>query len=181
MAPSYENLHLSTARRATFHKNRKGASTKPLNWPFPLTAAESKRSTIHPDHLSQVGFYSTPMLDDPTVTECFSCGVSVGQWEEGESPLGRHLAAAEEGELECPWAIMLNSSWASQGGLEGKTKEEWEQCWGTKGELHPRGKVMERARRGTFEHGWPHHGNKKLPTADQVSCKTLLLPLSRSF
>ncbi|GAA5990824.1 hypothetical protein JCM5350_005129 [Sporobolomyces pararoseus] len=171
MPPSYENLHLSTARRATFHKNRKGASTKPLNWPYPLTAAESKRSTVHPDHLAAVGFYSIPEEEDPTRTKCFSCQVEVAQWEEGEDPLFRHLEAVkEDDEIDgCPWATILQVSWAHEGGLEGKTREEWEGCWGEKGELHPRGEIMERARRGTFEHGWPHHGKKKMPTAEDIA------------
>lgn len=169
MAPSFENLHLVAARRATFHKNRKGQATKLLNWPHPLTAAEAKRSTIHPDHLALAGFYSTPMDDDPTVTTCFQCECVVGMWEEGESPVERHLAVCDEERVECPWAVIQHASWESLGFLAAKSRDEWEECWGKDGVLHPRGPLLERARRGTFEHGWPHQGKKGMPTPDDVS------------
>lgn len=170
MAPSYDNLHLASSRRSTFHKNRKGEQTKKLNWPYPLTVAESKRSTIHPDHLALAGFYSTPLADDPTVTTCFSCQSVVAQWEEGEDPLYRHLMAAEESfDVECSWAVIQQASWANKGGLDAYHPDEWDKCWGRDGELHPRGEIMERARRGTFKQAWPHHGKKGVPTADEVS------------
>ncbi|GAA5925744.1 baculoviral IAP repeat-containing protein [Sporobolomyces koalae] len=169
MAPSYDSLHLNTSRRSTFHKTRKGVH-RSQNWPFPLTAAASKSSTIHPDHLAQAGFYSTPTADDSTVTTCFACEVAVGVWEEGEDPLSRHLAAVEEAELECPWATIQEASWESTGGLEGKgSSAEWERYWGPEGKLHPRGEIMDRARKGTFALGWPNHGKAGVPTADEIA------------
>jgi len=168
MPPSYDSLHLQPSRRSTFHKTRKGA-LRSQNWPFPLTVAASKTSSIHPDHLAQAGFYSTPTPDDATVTTCFACEVVVGVWEEGEDPLARHLAAAEEAELECPWAIIQEASWEKTGGLDGKDSEtEWAACWGQDGKMHPRGELMQRARKGTFALGWPHHGEKGVPTPEEV-------------
>ncbi|GAA6011998.1 hypothetical protein JCM11491_000130 [Sporobolomyces phaffii] len=174
MAPAKDKLWLAAARRSTFSNRRKGKN-EPLNWPHPITQRQFETSTIHPDHLAHAGFYSTPHLDDPTVTTCFACGVLVGQWDEGESPLARHLAAAAEptddggGPIECPWATLVHASWAPAGGLAGTSRDEWDARWGPDAEFHPRGAVMERARRGTFDLGWPHHGKKGFPTADEIA------------
>ncbi|GAA6062770.1 hypothetical protein JCM10212_006883 [Sporobolomyces blumeae] len=169
MPPSYDSLWLTSSRRSTFHKARKGA-LRSQNWPFPLTAAASRTSTVHPDHLARAGFYSTPTSDDPTVTTCFACDVVVGVWEEGEDPMARHVAAADEAQLDCPWASVQTASWEATGGLEGKDREtDWPRCWGDDGEMHPRGVAMERARKGTFAKGWPHHGEKGVPTADDIA------------
>ncbi|GAA5948652.1 hypothetical protein JCM21900_005201 [Sporobolomyces salmonicolor] len=168
MPPSLTSLHLASSRRSTFHKARKGAQ-RALNWPYPLTAAAAKSSSIHPDHLVYAGFYSTPTNEDPTVTTCFACEVAVGMWEEGEDPVMRHLAATEEAGVECPWATIQSASWEGTGGLGGKDEQSWKKYWGEEGEMHPRGDKMARARKGTFAKGWPHHGAKGVPTADQIA------------
>lgn len=169
MAPSTLSslLHLLPSRRATFHKTRKGAS-KVLNWPYPLTAAAAKSSTIHPDRLAKCGFYCTPTSDDPTCTTCFLCDVSVAEWEEGEDPLYRHQAAAEEMGTRCGFATMVEVSWGEDG-IEGRgKKDEWKQYWGEGQVLHPRGEVISKARIETFRLGWPHEGSKGVPTKEEV-------------
>ncbi|CEQ42474.1 SPOSA6832_04284, partial [Sporobolomyces salmonicolor] len=168
MPPSLTSLHLASSRRSTFHKARKGAQ-RALNWPYPLTAAAAKSSSIHPDHLVYAGFYSTPTNEDPTVTTCFACEVAVGMWEEGEDPVMRHLAATVEAGVECPWATIQSASWEGTGGLGGKDEQSWKKYWGEEGEMHPRGDKMARARKGTFAKGWPHHGAKGVPTADEIA------------
>ncbi|BGP16712.1 hypothetical protein JCM10213_009129 [Rhodosporidiobolus nylandii] len=160
-------LHLAPARRATYHKTRKGAN-KALNWPYPLTAAAAKNSSIHPDRLVAAGFYCTPTADDPTVTTCFLCEVVVGEWEEGEEPLYRHQAAAEEAGLSCGWATVCQASWGEQG-VEGRDKRDWEEAWGEDGVLHPRGDTMSSAREETFRLGWPHEGVKGVPTKEEIA------------
>ncbi|GAA5967617.1 hypothetical protein JCM11641_005711 [Rhodosporidiobolus odoratus] len=171
MAPSSSSsltLHLAPSRRSTFHKTRKGAN-KVLNWPYPLTAAAAKNSSIHPDRLVQAGFYCTPTPDDPTVTTCYLCDVVVGEWEEGEDPLYRHSAAADEVGLSCAWLTVQQASWGEKG-LEGRgKKEDWSQYWGEDGEMHPRGEVMRRAREETFRLGWPHEGVKGVPTRSEIA------------
>lgn len=162
-----QQLHLASARRATFNKTRKGAN-KALNWPYPLTAAAARTSTIHPDRLVQAGFYCTPTHDDPTVTTCFLCEIVIGQWEEGEDPLYRHEAAIDEAEIRCGWLDVLDQSWTKEGadGLALTPKEAWPEIWGD--HMHPRGERMAWARLATFRLGWPHEGQVGVPTKEEV-------------
>lgn len=169
-ASSSSTLFLAPSRRQTFHKSRKAASTKHLNWPYPLSGAAAKSSSIHPDRLVEAGFYSTPIDDDPTVTTCFACGVVVGMWEEGEDALFRHEAAAEEAGIRCPFATVRRHGWGEEGvDAPGRERESWDECWGEEGEWHPRGERMNEARRGTFDVGWPYDDDGDgVPTRDEV-------------
>lgn len=162
-----QQLHLASARRATFNKTRKGAN-KALNWPYPLTGAAARTSTIHPDRLVEAGFYCTPTHDDPTVTTCFLCEIVIGQWEEGEDPLYRHEAAIDEAEIRCGWLDVLNQSWTKEGadGLALTPRQTWPEIWGD--EMHPRGERMAWARLATFRLGWPHEGQDGVPTKEEV-------------
>ncbi|BGP25119.1 chromosome segregation protein, BIR1 [Rhodotorula toruloides] len=169
-ASSSSTLFLAPSRRATFHKSRKAASTKHLNWPYPLSGAAAKLSTIHPDRLVEAGFYATPTDEDATVTTCFACGVVVGMWEDGEDALYRHEAAAEEAGIQCPFAIVRRHGWGEEGvDAPGRARENWDECWGEEGEWHPRGERMSEARRGTFDVGWPHDGDSGVPTCDEIA------------
>ncbi|PRQ74729.1 hypothetical protein AAT19DRAFT_15082 [Rhodotorula toruloides] len=169
-ASSSSTLFLALSRRQTFHKSRKAASTKHLNWPYPLSGAAAKTSSIHPDRLVEAGFYSTPIDEDATVTTCFACGVVVGMWEEGEDALFRHEAAAEEAGIRCPFATVRRHAWGEEGvDAPGREKENWDEYWGDEGEWHPRGERMNEARRGTFDVGWPHDDDEGgVPTRDEV-------------
>ncbi|KAL7339470.1 hypothetical protein BJY59DRAFT_726790 [Rhodotorula toruloides] len=170
-ASSSSTLFLAPSRRQTFHKSRKAASTKHLNWPYPLSGAAAKSSSIHPDRLVEAGFYSTPIDDDPTVTTCFACGVVVGMWEEGEDALFRHEAAAEEAGIRCPFATVRRHGWGEEGvDAPGRERESWDECWGEEGEWHPRGERMNEARRGTFDVGWPYDDDGDgVPTRDEIA------------
>lgn len=177
MAPtaSTSQLHLATGRRATFNKTRKGAN-KALNWPYPLTGAAAKASTIHPDRLVEAGFYCTPVHDDPTVTTCFLCDIVIGQWEEGEDPLYRHTAAVEEAEIACGWLAVLSESWTRPGsdGLASRPRNTWSDLWGGEGAAnHPRGERMRWARLATFRLGWPHEGEEGVPSKEEVRLSRL--------
>ncbi|BGP02487.1 chromosome segregation protein, BIR1 [Rhodosporidium toruloides NP11] [Rhodotorula toruloides] len=170
-ASSSSTLFLALSRRQTFHKSRKAASTKHLNWPYPLSGAAAKTSSIHPDRLVEAGFYSTPIDEDATVTTCFACGVVVGMWEEGEDALFRHEAAAEEAGIRCPFATVRRHAWGEEGvDAPGREKENWDEYWGDEGEWHPRGERMNEARRGTFDVGWPHDDDEGgVPTRDEIA------------
>ncbi|GAA5983783.1 hypothetical protein JCM10908_005926 [Rhodotorula pacifica] len=165
-------LHLASARRATFNKTRKGAN-KTLNWPYPLTAAAARTSSIHPDRLVEAGFYCTPTHGDPTVTTCFLCEIVIGQWEEGEDPLYRHQAAIDEAEIQCGWLTVLSESWTKDGvadGIDNVPRETWPELWGGEGaEMHPRGERMAWARLATFRLGWPHEGDDGVPTKEEIA------------
>ncbi|GAA5864180.1 hypothetical protein JCM3774_001247 [Rhodotorula dairenensis] len=166
-------LHLASARRATYNKTRKGAN-KALNWPYPLTAAAARTSSIHPDRLVEAGFYCTPTHDDPTVTTCFLCEIVIGQWEEGEDPLYRHQAAIDEAEIRCGWLDVLSQSRTRDGGTDGGIahvpRDTWPVIWGGQGaEMHPRGERMTWARLATFRLGWPHEGVRGVPTKEDIA------------
>lgn len=184
--PTRAMLHLATARRATFNKSRKGQN-RALNWPYPLTAAAAKSSSIHPDRLVEAGFYCTPTADDPTVTTCYLCDIVVGQWEEGEDPLYRHEAAIEEAEIRCAYLDVLTQSWSpaaaaaadGQDSMDEQEEEgaylasvpqtEWNERWSGDGaEYHPRNARMHEARLATFRLGWPHEGAAGVPTKENV-------------
>jgi len=164
---SSASLHLVPVRRATFHKSRKAAATKSLNWPYPLTGAAAKASSIHPDRLADAGFFATPTRDDPTVTTCFLCDVVIGEWEEGEDPLYRHQAAADEAGIRCGWVTVLSEAWDPDA-LDSRAKDGWDELWGDEGELHPRGGRMGAAREHTFRLGWPHDDEEGVPTKEEA-------------
>ncbi|GAA6056283.1 hypothetical protein JCM3770_006756 [Rhodotorula araucariae] len=167
-ASTSSSLHLVPTRRATFHKSRKAAATKPLNWPYPLTGPAAKASSVHPDRLAEAGFFATPTRDDPTVTTCFLCDVVIGEWEDGEDPLYRHQAAADEAGIRCGWVTVQSEGWGPEG-VDARPPEQWEALWGDDGELHPRGGRMGAAREHTFRIGWPHHGEEGIPTAAEIA------------
>ena len=182
VASTSTSLHLVPSRRATFNKSRKAAATKGLNWPFALTGAAAKASTIHPDRLAAAGFHATPNKLDPTVTTCFLCDVVVGQWEEDEDPVFRHKAAADEAGTRCGWVTVQSHEW-SPNDIDERPQTEWAALWGDDGELHPRGGRMGAAREHTFRLGWPHDDDEGIPTKEEVrpcslsSLKLVLLPL----
>ncbi|SGZ30409.1 BQ5605_C048g12352 [Microbotryum silenes-dioicae] len=158
MASSSEPLHLYPTRRATYHKSRKGAS-RSLNWPHPLTKAASTTSSIHADHLSRAGFYSTPTSDHPSSTTCFLCDLVVDRWCEGDEPLLLHLTRSPH----CGWAILL-SNMADD---PNKIRKHWD--WGIDGSDWPRSDKIQSARLMSFERGWPHKGAKGVPTVQQLA------------
>ncbi|SCV72303.1 BQ2448_4997 [Microbotryum intermedium] len=158
MASPSAPLHLYPTRRATYHKSRKGAS-RSLNWPLALTKAASSTSSIHADHLSRAGFYSTPTSDHPSATTCFLCDVVIEEWEEGDEPVSLHL----ERSPRCAWAILL-SNMADD---PNKIRKHWD--WGNDGTDWPRSDKIQSARLMSFERGWPHKGARGVPTVQQLA------------
>lgn len=165
MAPasaSSTTLHLTSTRRSTYKKARKGAQ-RPLNWPHPLTASKSSPSSIHPDHLAAAGFYSTPTAEEPTRSTCFSCSAVVEVWTEGDDPIATHVEISPS----CGWALLklLLTSWPD--GV--REKKEWDAAWGQGGDLWPRSERVESARLASFGTGWPHDGEEGVPSTNEVS------------
>ncbi|ORY52833.1 hypothetical protein BCR35DRAFT_18663 [Leucosporidium creatinivorum] len=168
MAPSASSsaalLHLIPTRRATYNKSRKGAQ-RALNWPFALasSAAKPSPSTIHPDHLAAAGFHSTPTAEQPTRSTCFLCEVVVEEWAEGDQPLEVHLELNDQ----CGWAVLqrILTTWTD--GL--REKKEWKGAWGERGEWWPKSDYMISAREASFEKGWPHEGEKGVPTKEEIA------------
>jgi len=156
-------LHLIPTRRATYNKSRKGAQRR-LNWPHPLASSLAKPSpsSIHPQHLAAAGFHSTPTLQHPTRSTCFLCHIIVEEWIEGDSPLQRHL----ELNHHCGWAILqtILHRWAQ--GL--RDHKDWTAAWGQRAEWWPKSDYINQARLASFDKGWPHQGDERVPSKEEV-------------
>lgn len=120
--------------------------------------------------MSSAGFYHSPTNAKPLLTRCYLCKVEVEEWEEGDSPIEKHLVASRLVELpnqpegsECALAVVKSQSWETDGARLGDT---WD--WGESGVNWPRGERMENARKGTFAVGWPVM-EEGVPSIDEVS------------
>jgi hypothetical protein len=67
---------------------------------WPLDPASYPRLT--PQQLADAGFYYDP-ADGIDTCKCFSCGIKLGGWEEGDDPLDEHWARREK----CAWAELM--------------------------------------------------------------------------
>lgn len=149
-------------RLASFSVRRPAKAA--LKWPFTIPKKIPASSTIHPHHLSNAGFYYTPLPNLPTRTTCYLCHLAVDEWKEGDNPIERHLS--DGGEHECGWAMFVKVKQEWDGKLKSKT--EWEKHWGASGQWWPKGVKLEEYRKMTFEAGWPHTGVAGMPTVDEV-------------
>ncbi|KAK4047054.1 hypothetical protein OIO90_006338 [Microbotryomycetes sp. JL221] len=171
-AQAMTTLHLVQSRRATYHKSRKGAQ-RPLNWPFALTGTTASNSSIHPDKLADNGLYSTPDDQDATKSTCFCCGTVVTQLSDGDDLVERHQTALERNARQdtlCGWLTLkkLQIEWP-QGVLEAKqATSTWSQVLGDEWS-QPNSTRLQQARQSSFNVGWPHEGEKGVPTKQQIA------------
>lgn len=92
-------MQSADARLRSFDPITKPKSAARPGWP--LSPTSFPRMT--PKNLADAGFYFAPTEDGPDTCKCFSCGVNLGGWEEGDDPLDEHWARREK----CAWAELM--------------------------------------------------------------------------
>ena len=94
------------------------------------------------DAIATAGFYYTPHKIGEDNVKCFMCDAKLDGWEKDDDPVQEHLRHSPE----CGYAILM--SLVQQPHFDTEAMED------------PTSTAMEKARRSTFDLGWPHDSKR---------------------